>query len=123
MPVTSEVKDGVIALHMVGVYSTAELRDAFLDAIDKAGPSGAIGMSFDVSESDSLAQRSVEEVTSMGYFIASRADRFGRRVALIGANDFSFGMMRLGSATLDQQGVANRVFRSEDEGRAWLLQP
>ena len=122
MPVTFEFKDGVIALRMVGVYSTAELRETFLDAVDKAGPSGAIGMTFDVSDSDSLATRSAEEVSSMGFFLASRADRFGRRIALIGSKDFSFGMMRLGSAALDQQGVTNRVFRSEDEGRAWILQ-
>ena len=122
MPVTFEIKDGVIALRMIGFYTTAELRDVFLDAVGEADPAETIGMTFDVSQSASLSSRSAEDVAAMGYFIASHAERFHRRIALIGSEDFNFGMMRLGSATLDQLHVTNRVFRTEEEGLAWLRQ-
>jgi hypothetical protein len=122
VPVNFEVNDGVIALRMVGTYSTADLRAAVLDAISEVEPSDAIGMTFDVSRSESLKTRSAEEVKAMGYFLASHSQRFGRRIALIASGDFTFGMMRLGSATLDQEGVTNRVFRCENEGREWLRQ-
>jgi hypothetical protein len=122
MPVTFEIKDGVIALRMIGSYTTSELRDVFLDAIVAADPAETIGMTFDVSKSDSLASRSAEDVAAMGYFMASHGDRFGRRIALIGSEDFKFGMMRLGSATLDHQQMTNQVFRTEQEALAWLHQ-
>ena len=122
MPVTYEIKEGIIALRMIGSYTTAELRDVFLDAVGEADPAQTIGMTFDVSDSASLSARSAEDVAAMGYFIASHGDRFHRRIALIGSEDFNYGMMRLGSVTLDQQRVTNRVFRTEKEGVEWLHQ-
>lgn len=107
-------------IRMIGTYSTAELRSSFLDAIDALGATNAIGICFDVSESEVLATRSAEDVSAMAYFMASYSKRFSRRMALIGSNDFSFGMMRLGSATLEQAGVTSAVFRSECDAWSWI---
>jgi hypothetical protein len=57
----------------------------------------------------------------MGYFLARQSDAFGRRVALVGFDDFPFGMMRMGKITLEREGVASEVFRSDGSARAWLL--
>lgn len=105
---------------MVGKYSVADLRATLLESLLHLGPGGAIGMVFDVSASESLAERTAEDVRSMGYFLAIHSDHFSRRVALIGSADFGFGMMRLGSVTLEEQGVTNKVFRSQQEGLAWV---
>ena len=105
---------------MAGTYSTSDLREAILKALAQGEGSDPAGMIFDVSESESLRGRTAEEVTAMGYFLATHSDRFGRRIALIGHDNFRFGMMRLGSVVLEQQGVTNQVFRSEAEGRQWL---
>jgi len=123
MPIIHEVRDGALLLRMSGKYSTADLRHCVLEAIDTLGDANAIGMCFDVSESESLVTRTAEEVTAMGYFLASYGDRFGRRIALIGANDFSFGMMRLGSVALDRENISSAVFRNERDACGWIKSP
>ena len=123
MPVSFEIDEGVIILRMVGAYSTAELSDAVVASVDAPESANAIGMVFNVSESDALKTRTADDVTSMGYFLASKSDRFSHRIALVGSSDFLFGMMRLGSSALEQLRVDNQVFRTEAEGIQWLRQP
>ena len=120
MPVEFEISDALIIIRMAGTYSTSDLREAILKALAQGDGSNPAGMIFDVSGSESLRGRTPQEVTAMGYFLATQSDRFGGRIALIGHDDFRFGMMRLGSVVLDQQGITNQVFRSEAEGRQWL---
>ena len=120
MPVEFLIRDRAIILSMVGDYSTADLRSGLLDSLAALGSSNAIGMCFDVSHSDALVKRSPEDVTAMGYFMAHHADRFSRRVALVGSGDFPFGMMRLGSVVLEREGVENRVFRGQEDALAWI---
>lgn len=120
MPVRFDINDGVIALHMIGTYETAQIETTLLEALGQPQSSEPIGLLFDVSESESLKTRRAEQVTAMGYFLASHSHRFGRRLALVGSGDFSFGMMRLGNVVLEQEGVTSEVFRNEHEGREWL---
>lgn len=120
VPVSFEVDGGVIFLRMAGAYSMTELRDAVVAALDAPESANAIGMVLNVSESEALKTRTADDVTSMGYFLASKSDRFSRRIALVASEDFRFGMMRLGSAALEQLRVDNQVFRTEAEGINWL---
>ena len=120
MPVKLDIADGVIALQMVGVYEPEEIQTALLTALNDKRSSAARGLLFDVSQSDSLRTRHPEDVRAMGYFLASHGDRFARRLALVGFDDFRFGMMRLGSVVLEREGVATEVFRDEGEAREWL---
>ncbi len=120
MAVNFEIDDGVLVLRMVGTYSTAELRATLLESLAHLGPAGAVGMVFDVSASESLAERTADDVRTMGYFIAIHSHHFGRRVALVGSEDFGYGMMRLGSVILEEQGITNKVFRSHEEALAWV---
>jgi hypothetical protein len=57
----------------------------------------------------------------MGYFLAQHAEAFARRVALVGFDDFPFGMMRMGRVTLEREGVTSDVFRDESHALEWLL--
>jgi len=121
MPVRFEVEDGVIALRMVDVYLPADIQAALLEGLKDPRAAGAVGLLFDVSKSISLNARSADEVAAMGYFLARQSDAFGRRVALVGFDDFPFGMMRMGKITLEREGVASEVFRSDGSAREWLL--
>ena len=121
MPVSFEIEDGVIALRMIDVYVPADIQAALLEALKDPRASGAVGLLFDVSRSISLNARSTDEIASMGYFLARQSDAFRRRVALVGFDDFPFGMMRMGRVTLEREGVTSEVFRNDNSAREWLL--
>ena len=120
MPVTCEISDDIITLQMTGIYEMSEIEAALLKALDDPRASRAIGLLFDVSQSESLKKRRAQDVSAMGYFLASHSRRFGGRIALVGSEDFSFGMMRAGNVVLEQQTVQSEVFRDEIEAREWL---
>jgi hypothetical protein len=120
MPVEFDIWDGIIALEMIGTYEATDIQTALLEALDDPRSAGAIGLLFNVSRSESLKERSAPDVAAMGYFLAGHSDRFGRRMAMVGHDDFKFGMMRAGSAVLNQQGVTSEVFRDEEAARKWL---
>ena len=117
MPVSFEIEDGVIALRMIGVYAPADIQVALLEGLKDPRAPGALGLLFDVSKSISLNARSADQVAAMGYFLARQSDAFGRRVALVGFDDFPFGMMRMGKVTLEREGVASEVFRNDKSAR------
>jgi hypothetical protein len=121
MPVSFAIDDGVIALRMIDVYAPADIRAALLEGLKDPRASGAVGLLFDVSRSISLNARSTDEVAAMGYFLARQSDAFGRRIALVGFDDFPFGMMRMGKVTLEREGVTAEVFRNDTSAREWLL--
>src|SRR3954463_2050671 len=120
MPVVSDIADNVISLQMVGTYVPADIRTELIRVLEKPEAGDAIGLLFDVSESESLKDRKPDDVKSVGYVLSSHSNQFGGRIALVGASDFSFGMMRLGSVHLDQLGVTNHVFRDVAAARSWL---
>ena len=119
MPVTYEFDGSTIALRMIGDYAPSEVRTALLAALDAA--SGEItGLLFDIRESRAIARRTASDVRAMGHFLADHAHRFGRRLALLVDSDAAFGLMRLGSVGVEQQGVDSRVFRDAAEAATWL---
>ena len=122
MPVNFEFTDGIIMLRMIGVYAPDDIKKALLQGLADPRVSDAVGLLFDVSPSKSLRTRSTDEVISMGYFLSEHADAFAKRVALVGFDDFPFGMMRMGRVTLEREGLTAEVFREEANARKWLLQ-
>lgn len=120
MAVEWEITDGIISMRMSGVYDVADIYAGVRAALADPRSEGAIGLLFDVSKSESLKDRQPTDVHAVGYFVATHSDRFQKRVALVGESDFPYGMMRLGGAVLDSQGIANKVFRDAASGRDWL---
>ena len=122
MPVTFEFTDRIIVLRMIDLYVPADIQKTLLQGLADPGTSGAIGLLFDVSRSKSLRTRSNDDVISMGYFLAQHADSYARRVALVGFDDFPYGMMRMGRVTLEHEAITSEVFREEKDARQWLLE-
>jgi hypothetical protein len=122
MPVSFEFTDRIIVLRMVDLYVPPDIQMALLQGLKDPQTSGAVGLLFDVSRSKSLRARSSDDIIAMGYFLAQHGDSYARRVALVGFDDFPYGMMRMGRVTLEREGIASEVFREETEARKWLLQ-
>jgi hypothetical protein len=122
MPVNFEFTDGIIVLRMIDLYVPADIQKTLLQGLTDPRTSEAVGLLFDVSRSKSLRVRSSDDVIAMGYFLAQHADAYARRVALVGFDDFPYGMMRMGRVTLEHEGIASEVFREETQARKWLLQ-
>jgi hypothetical protein len=120
MPVISDIDEHIISLRMVGTYVPGDIRAELLRVLDDPRASDAVGLLFDVSESESLKDRKPDDVQSVGYVLSSHSNQFGGRIALVGATDFAFGMMRLGSVHLGHLGVTNQVFRDAKSARAWI---
>lgn len=121
MPVNFEFADGIIALRMIDLYVPEEIQKALLQGLTDPRTSRAVGLLFDVTRSKSLRTRSSDDVVAMGYFLAQHGEAFARRVALVGFDDFPFGMMRMGRVTLEREGITSEVFRDEVNARKWLL--
>jgi hypothetical protein len=103
-----------------GHYDVADLRAGLEAAVSAFGADGAAGLLFDLSASEALGDRPTEDVRAMAYFIASRSDAFGRRVAMVTGSEVAYGLMRLGATVAESQGIAARVFRDYDVAMGWL---
>ena len=121
MPVNLEFNDRIIVLRMVDLYVPEDIQNALLKGLEDPRAANTVGLLFDVSRSKSLRTRSSDAIIAMGYFLAQHAEAFARRVALVGFDDFPFGMMRMGRVTLDREGVTSDVFRDESHALEWLL--
>jgi hypothetical protein len=122
MPVNFEFTDGIIVLRMIDLYVPDDIQKALLQGLKDPRRSNAIGLLFDVSRSKSLRTRSSDDIGAMGLFLAQHGDAYARRVALVGFDDFPFGMMRMGRVTLEREGITSDVFRDENHARKWLLE-
>jgi hypothetical protein len=122
MPVNFEFTDGIIVLRMIDLYVPDDIQRALLQGLTDPRTSGAAGLLFDVSRSKSLRTRSSDDVIAMGYFLAQHGEAYARRVALVGFDDFPYGMMRMGRVTLEHEGISSEVFRDATHAREWLLQ-
>lgn len=120
MPVTYQLRGTTIVISLCGVYETAEVRTTLLAAFADPRAAGATGMLFNVSESRSITGRTATQVRAMADFLAQNAALFGRRLALVAESDAAFGLMRLGSVGVEQQGVDSRVFRAVADAEGWL---
>jgi len=104
-----------------GRYSMAELRDGVDDALDAFGDEVSAGLLFDLTGSESLGDRSAEDLRAMAIFLASRGSRFSSRLAMVAVTDVAYGLMRMGAVTAESQGIAAHVFRDYGSARRWLM--
>ena len=120
MPVQHRRMDNFAVVEASGRYEVAELRAAIEAAIARFGTEGADGLLFDLTHSEALGDRPTDDVRAMAYFIASKADGFAARLAMVTGSDVAYGLMRLGAVVVESQGVNARVFRDSRDAVAWL---
>jgi len=120
MPVSCEFEGSVLLLHLVGTYSPAELRAAVGAALaDPARPS-LTGLISDLRFSESVATRTLGDMTSIVGFLAYHAASFGNRIALVVPENSDETIVQMATVDLQTGGVDAASFRDISEARAWM---
>ena len=120
MPIPHRREGDIAIVAPAGEYDVRELRSAFEAVFALFSSDSARGLMLDLSRSESLGDRSAQDVRNMAHFVSSFADRYGHRFAMVAPFDLAFGLMRLGSVITESQGVTTRVFREYDAAMEWL---
>lgn len=120
MAVTYVFDGNVFRMNLEGVYPPQEIIDTFDRALaDPRFPNDARFL-LDVTRSESLAGRTVDDLRRVVDHFGPRAGRVGRRCALVAQSAVHFGLMRMAAAFSETYGVDTRVFRTVKEAVDWL---
>jgi hypothetical protein len=104
-----------------GLYPSDAIIEAFEEALaDPAFPPKNARLLLNVNRSESLADRSVEDLRRVAEYFAHRADRVGRRCAIVAESAVHFGLMRMAVVFAEMYDAEARVFKKEDEAVLWL---
>jgi hypothetical protein len=104
-----------------GTYPPDAIIDAFEQALaDPAFPADSARLLLNVNRSQSLADRSVDDLRRVAEYLARRSDRVGRRCAIVAESAVHFGLMRMAVVFAESHGAEARVFKAEDEAVLWL---
>ncbi|MFZ1080341.1 MAG: hypothetical protein WAO19_00270 [Candidatus Kryptoniota bacterium] len=120
MPVNYRFDSNIVVIEMVGEYSMDDIRTTILNSLnDSKCPANPFILA-NLSESRSIYIRSSEDVKTMARSLASLANRFNNRIALVAPNDLIYGLMRMGSVFSEEKGMKVEIFRVFTEARKWL---
>ncbi|MEQ8329476.1 MAG: STAS/SEC14 domain-containing protein [Longimicrobiales bacterium] len=118
MPVHARTIDGLIHLVVDGDYTSEELRRVGAAAVDGAtAPRTSVFVDF--SGAAGLHRKTPADLRTTAAFFGSRRERLGR-VAVLAPTDVGYGLMRMGAAFGDADGLAVQAFRTRAEALAWL---
>jgi hypothetical protein len=121
MPVLARFDENIIVIEMMGEYTIEELRSVIFKTFsDTLRPQNGV-LLIDLSQAQSIYQRSSEMVNTMAHFIASYAQYFNNRVALIAPDELKYGLMRMSSAPAESLGIQVEIFKEYLPAREWLL--
>jgi hypothetical protein len=123
MPVTFEFDGRILVLRLTGIYSLGDIRAGLLAALAEPQPRAPNGILVDLRESESLATRTLGDMTSTIGFLAYHAASYGNRVALVVAGDQQYAVVRMAAEDLHTAGIAASVFRDSNEARRWIQPP
>lgn len=102
-----------------GQYQPSSALDVIDAALGSDGPP-VRGLLLDLTDSESFRARSSEGLRSVAQFLASRRERFGGRLAVVGAGDLVFGLLRMGMVFVSNHDIVGEVFRDRESALTWL---
>jgi hypothetical protein len=120
VPVTFEFDGRILVLRLTGIYSLSDIRAGLVTALAEPQPRSLSGILVDLRDSESLATRTLGDMTSTIGFLAYHAAAYGNRVALVVAGDQQYAVVRMSAEDLHTGGIAASVFRDANEARRWL---
>ena len=121
MPVSYSFTGNILRMDFEGTYPSDAIIEAFEAALaDPAFPTVDTRLLLNVNLSESLADRSVEDLRRVAEYFAQRAERVGRRCAIVAESAVHFGLMRMAVVFAEMYDAEARVFKSEDEAVLWL---
>jgi hypothetical protein len=121
MPVLHREDRGVAVLEYQGTYQLAEARAVLTEAMTCYLERPATGLLLDFTRSESLHTRSTDDVRTMAHFLTTFRDRYSRRVAAVAPSDLAYGLMRMGSVPIEEEGLDAHVSRDYESALRWLL--
>jgi hypothetical protein len=121
MPVLYHFDSSIIVIDLVGEYSIEDLRTTVLKSFSDPECPKNPTLLIDLSQSQSIRQRSSESINAMGTFIGSYGKKFNHRIAIVVPDDFTFGLMRMSSMPANMYGIEANILRTYDEGKKWLI--
>ena len=121
MPVTYRFDLHIVVIELVGEYSMGDISTVILNSLADPACPGKPVILIDLSKSLSIHERSSEDVIHVARSLTSLAKRFHNRVALVAPEDYSYGLMRMGSVFSAMVGFEPEVFRTYADARKWLL--
>ena len=120
MPVLYRFDSNVIIIELIGEYSINEFKALVSNLFnDPSCPQNPV-LLIDLSNSRSIQNRSSASINSMASFIASYAERFNNRLAIVVPDDLTFGLMRMSSVEADSLKISFKILRTMEEARAGL---
>ena len=121
MAVSYRFMENILRIDLVGVYPSDAIINAFDRALeDPRFPNQNARFLLDVTRSESLAERSVEDLRRVAEYFAKRSGRMGRRCAILAESAVHFGLMRMAIVFAEKYEAEARVFKSEEEAVLWL---
>lgn len=121
MAVSYSFQKNVLRMEFAGIYPPDAILETFKEALaDPAFPRKNARLLLDVNRSESLAERSVEDLRRVAEYFAQNADRVGRRCAIVAESTVHFGLMRMAVVFAEMYDAEARVFKGEDEAVLWL---
>ncbi len=122
MPVSYDINEKLVHLHLVGEYAPADIRDCLKQALaDPQFPAEAWVL-MDVTESNSLQTRSADDLRNMAAYLAQLSPRFGTRMGIAAGSRLHYGMMRMAEVYSESSGLTARVFPTTEEAIGWLAE-
>ena len=121
MAVEYQLSGDLLRLNLVGTYQADDVRQQFMKALEDPACPREVALLLDVTRSESLAQRSVDDLRGVATFVGRFADRVRRRCAVVAAEDVHYGLARMAAVFSEGVGVEAQVFRKDDEALKWLF--
>jgi hypothetical protein len=123
MPVSYSFDGNILRMDFVGTYSP----DAIFEALERAladpyYPSQKPDFLLDVTRSESLIDRSADDLRMVVEHVARKTDLFGRRCAMVAETAVHYGLMRMAAAFAEMCDARARVFKTREEALRWLNQ-
>jgi hypothetical protein len=120
MPVNYSFDNDLFCLRLVGTYTPNDVKNALQSALADSDMPPQPRFMFDVTESQSLAERSSNDVRDMANFLGSYAEALGQRMAIVATGPLYFGLMRMGSAYTGSHNLETEVFSDRESAISWL---
>jgi hypothetical protein len=108
-----------IVLRFEGKGSAAEVKTAFLQALEEAKAEGVDAILLDTA--DSSVHPAFDEMRDLAHFAIALQDSRPPRTALVVGGSLQFGLARMFSSLVEFTHWEFRIFRSIPDAEAWLL--
>ena len=122
MPVHALDQNGILRITVDGDYTSEELRRVGARALDAWSAPAPVRVFLDFSGAAGLDRKPARDVHGTAAFFADRRGLVDR-VAILAPGDLAYGLMRMGAALSQRDGLRTEVFRTSAEAQAWLDAP